>query len=146
MAFKSQLSRISVRFGEHTIGNVTDCDSDGICADPVQDIDVEDKIKHPKYSAAKKINDIALLRLSKSVDLKKNNVGTICLPIDPVNQIDNLEGPFKSKMLIAGFGKVGNTDKGSDVLMKAYVPFLTTQVGKQISGSQCHRRLSTQAP
>lgn len=74
-------SRISVRVGEYDVDSDPDCDR-GVCAPPVQDIDVEEFISHPEFvpecdrsfnhrcekTDKQLLNDIALLRLAKPIE------------------------------------------------------------------------------
>jgi len=88
--------------GEHKISTENDCDADGHCSDPVQDITVARIIKHEKHSANLKINDIALVKLSRPADLSKRNARTICLPTEPNQQLDRITREARLKMTIAG--------------------------------------------
>jgi len=56
---------------------------------------VERKIKHPLFNRRTKENDLGLLKLMRPADLTKNNVRTICLPINPESDIEE----FKKKKL-----------------------------------------------
>lgn len=100
---------MQVRLGEHSLNNTRDCDFDNYCLDPVQDIDIKEKIKHKKYSYNGKLNDIGLLKLVHPADMTKNNVNTVCLPLKPEDQIEwlkkNNEKVLKS-MTITGWGKI----------------------------------------
>uniref|UniRef100_A0A182Y9V8 Peptidase S1 domain-containing protein n=1 Tax=Anopheles stephensi TaxID=30069 RepID=A0A182Y9V8_ANOST len=72
-----------VRLGEFDLGSEIDCDKRGeLCALPPQDIPVERGILHESYSARRKVNDIALLRLAKDASYN-DNVLPICLPVSP---------------------------------------------------------------
>jgi len=116
---------VSVRLGEHKISTVEDCDLNGFCAEPVQDINVAKSFKHEKYDRFKRINDIAVLKLATKADLTRANVKTICLPTTAEQQIDRITETARDKMAIAGWGKIGNNVvEQSDVLMKAFVPFV----------------------
>ncbi|XP_070490271.1 CLIP domain-containing serine protease B9-like isoform X2 [Chironomus tepperi] len=113
----------SVRLGEHTISKETDCDELGACADPVQDIAIEKKIKHPSYKrASAPKNDIAILKLVSPADTTKNNVKTICLPTTEATDIETVKSK-KTTLIITGWGKVGSGNQ-ADVLQKAYVPYV----------------------
>lgn len=95
-------------------------------ADPVQDIDVEKVIKHPNFTKAQKRNDIALVKLQVAAETTRNNIETICLPTSLQNDIEIvlMKNP-KIPLTISGFGRLGNgAREGSDVLQKAYVPFV----------------------
>lgn len=112
-----------VRLGEHSLKNVTDCDFDGNCLDSVQDIDISKYIKHEGYNSLRKVNDIGLVKLAHAVDLTKNNVRTICLPLKYENQLDNQQPQVLRKMTITGWGKTADGSQ-SDILQKAYIPFV----------------------
>lgn len=94
--------RVRVRLGEHDILTDKDCDKENKCLDPVQDIEVEDRIKYPRYDPRKKINDIALLKLKTPVDVTKKIVRTICLPTESENQIGSLDAVALDNLGIAG--------------------------------------------
>lgn len=94
--------RVNVRLGEHDINTEKDCDAQNKCLDPVQDIEIQDRIKHPQYDNRKKINDIALLKLKTAADVSKKNVRTICLPTESDNQIDVLGKDVLENLGIAG--------------------------------------------
>jgi len=59
-------------------------------------------MKHPLFNRRTKENDLALLKLVRPADLNKNNVRTICLP---VNQESDIEEFKKSKMSLIVTGK-----------------------------------------
>lgn len=113
LKYNSIVNRVAVRLGEHRISTETDCISEecvgstsddcfGDCRDPVQDILIEERIRHKDYDKTLKINDIALLRLKSPADTTKNNVRTICLPTLPDNQIKEITDSARRKMLISG--------------------------------------------
>lgn len=103
---------MEVRLGEHNVATEKDCekkdpeddedDEEPFCLDPVQDIPIETKIKHKDFNTRSKINDIALLRLSKAVDFMRNNVRTICLPTLASQQIEMLDLKSRESMFISG--------------------------------------------
>lgn len=97
----------SVRLGEwDTLTNV-DCDdsytNEQVCNEPHVDIPVEEKIVHEGYSSNSKNqhNDIALLRLSRSVEYTEF-IKPICLPIDDEVKRYDLSG---SALDVAGWGR-----------------------------------------
>lgn len=116
-----------VRLGEHYINKDKDCDPHNptSCLDDVQDFEIITKIKHPEYSSILKINDIALLKLNKPANVKKNNVKTICLPIEETNQLKALDKKSRDNMTISGWGITENKFQ-SDTLLKATVSFLNS--------------------
>lgn len=91
----------------------------------VEDVPIESVKYHEHYDPSKKVHDIALIRLSHSVELSKSriNVKTICLPVTESQQIDH---PDVGKMLtVAGWGHTeNNTVATNDVLIQAQVPYL----------------------
>ncbi|XP_070491100.1 serine protease 7-like [Chironomus tepperi] len=114
-----------VRLGEHTISKQTDCDDTDQCADPVQDIMIDSKLKHPQFDRRAKQNDLALLKLMKPADITKNNVKTICLPITPQNNVEEYDKP-NMLLILTGWGKTDGGTK-SDILQKAYVPYIDSE-------------------
>lgn len=102
--------RVVVRLGEHTISKSRDCDDSDQCADPVQDIMIERKIRHKQFNRETKENDLALLKLVKPADTNKNNVKTICLPITPESDIEQF---IKSRN---NFVVTGTKTKGEVIL------------------------------
>lgn len=116
-------SLFQARFGEHDLRTDEDCTEEGVCLPPVQDIEIEKKVKHPAYDARRKTNDIALLKLKTPVDISKNNVNFICLPTEKKNQILNIDESSRSKMTIGGFGVTENGTQ-SDVFRSAKIPYV----------------------
>ncbi|KFB52508.1 AGAP009214-PA-like protein [Anopheles sinensis] len=75
-----------VRLGEFELNRTIDCDlRNEECAPAPQDIPVERDIMHEGYSARRKQNDIALLRLARAATLNEN-VKPICLPVGAASQ------------------------------------------------------------
>ena len=64
-----------MRLGEHTLSTTLDCqfpdrenNQQNICAEPVQDFDIEKVIFHPSYNSPNVFqNDVALMRLSRDI-------------------------------------------------------------------------------
>ncbi|CAH1730241.1 unnamed protein product [Chironomus riparius] len=113
---------VTVRLGEHTISKQEDCDDSDQCADPIQDIKIDKKIKHPYFTRKTKENDIALLKLVRPADLTKNNVRMICLPITHESDIEEFK-KRNDNFVITGWGRTGD-QSSSDILQKAFVPFV----------------------
>lgn len=64
---------VSVRLGEYNTSSEIDCITYGKsggkdCNENPVRVQVEEEIPHPKYDAATKLNDIALLRLAREVN------------------------------------------------------------------------------
>ncbi|XP_034107560.2 serine protease grass-like [Drosophila albomicans] len=94
---------LSVRLGEHYISQERDCRGD-FCAPPVEDIDIERIFVHEKYSRVTRHNDIALVKLSRDVEVKEN-ITPICLPTnyDLQQEVNNM-----AKFHVTGWGKNEN--------------------------------------
>ncbi|XP_053945512.1 serine protease grass-like [Anastrepha ludens] len=115
---------IGVRLGEHDLTEEEDCitvNQRRICAPPVEDIGVEKTIPHPDFNNARKTNDVALVKLARSVQFKKH-IKPICLPIIP----EAAQIPRDRRFFIAGWGGTENS-KTSNILQKALVPFKTRE-------------------
>nr|XP_029716154.1 CLIP domain-containing serine protease 2-like [Aedes albopictus] len=111
----NKISRIiRARLGEHMIGQTIDCNEDEDCAPPVQDIDIQCIIYHPRASRFRMKNDIALVRLEKRVDFK-DHIQPICLPTKPI--LRKMELP---RYIITGWGSTEEEDE-SPVLLKGFI-------------------------
>lgn len=124
-------SRASVRLGEHKISTNPDCNTDeSICKSYYEEFDVENFTIHESYSDQLKVHDIALIRLSTTVTLKKQkkNVNTVCLPTEESH--DFTKGKDIKNFTIAGWGSTGNGTTKSDVLMYAAVPYIPEDICK----------------
>lgn len=110
-----------VRLGETDLSQRIDCnrfpDGSKECADPPQDIPVEKFIRH-RYSASRKKNDIALVRLQWAAQLN-DNVRPICLPLPEVSK-----SKLPSKMTVSGWGYTENTEDISNQLRYAHIPIV----------------------
>ncbi|CAH0728251.1 unnamed protein product, partial [Brenthis ino] len=84
-----------------------------------QELQVEKPIVHEKYSKDHYlINDIALLRVNKSIDFSFRNVKPICLPVWKEIRNINLNGKAS---VVAGWGLMDD-GKRSDILQKVTIP------------------------
>ena len=63
----------------------------------MQERNIVDKIKHPKYDSAMKYHDIALLKLDQPLDLGPL-VRPVCLDVN--------ENPMEKTAIASGFGKI----------------------------------------
>ncbi|XP_039449365.1 serine protease grass-like [Culex pipiens pallens] len=121
---------VAVRIGRTTLTSPEDC-SDEDCNDggyaPVQVIPVE-HIRHPLYSARRRLNDIALLRLASPAKLGKN-VKPICLPNGTPEQDIPPEG--LGLLIVSGWGL---TERGNsfDMLRYATLPHVPLQECTQL--------------
>lgn len=122
--------RVAVRVGEFDFTKEVDCED---CSSAVE-IKIEKFIVHPEFisSAAYKGNDIALLRLSEAVQISKSvrNIGTICLPLEKLNQLDT---STNINMTVMGFGRT-ELENFSNVLLKTEVPFVSNKECNKIYG------------
>lgn len=100
---------VSVRLGEHEIGN----DEDG--AIPL-DLSVESVQIHAEYNARTYDNDIAILKLNESVAFSKA-IRPICLPSFKVE-----EGQFTDKQpFVAGWGAIKFRGPTSQKLLEIWL-------------------------
>ncbi|CAG4931378.1 unnamed protein product [Parnassius apollo] len=119
-----------VRVGEYDISSRVDCVGEGetrVCETRHQDRYVAEIITHNEYKAAPKVmNDIALLRLSRPVNLTYKNSGTICLPVMKSLREMNLDG---ERATVAGWGFTENYQR-SNVLLKVELPVYSPKTCK----------------
>lgn len=66
----------AIRLGEYDLQTNPDCDPDNAfeCNPPVQDIEVEQLIPHPKYNNPRYSNDIGLVRLAREPDMTEGEL------------------------------------------------------------------------
>ncbi|XP_065079919.1 kallikrein-8-like [Ochlerotatus camptorhynchus] len=110
-----------VRVGETDLSKPIDCNyaqGEVDCADPFQDIKVARFIRHQKYSASKRKNDIALIKLEHPAKLN-DNVQPICLPLPEM-----LPKKFPPKMMVSGWGFTEDRNEISNQLRFANVPII----------------------
>lgn len=58
--------RTKVRLGEYDLSKEEDCE-DNVCANTVQEIDVEEEVCHLQYNSTLQENDICLIRLAEPI-------------------------------------------------------------------------------
>lgn len=118
----SLLSRVAVRLGEHKLSTNPDCES--FCNPDYEEFAVESFKIHECYRSQEKVHDIALIKLSQKVSLKKTkrNVKTVCLPTEGSHDITLADG--QQFGWIAGWGSTGNATTKSDVLKYATTPLI----------------------
>lgn len=95
----------------------------------VEDILIESIKVHESYDATRKLNDIALLRLSLTVEFskKRKNVRPICLPVTRFQQVDDPQ--IDKTLTVAGWGHTeNNTESTNDVLLQALVPYISNDL------------------
>jgi Trypsin len=98
----------------------TDPDCDG-CPEAI-DYEIKEITVHPKYE--KSSHDLALIRLSKVVDIEKSKyVTTICLPLKKENFLVTSPTPTFSVM---GFGRMENKTR-STVMLQTRVPYVSPE-------------------
>ncbi|KAI4467773.1 hypothetical protein MML48_2g00022017 [Holotrichia oblita] len=133
---KSQV--VGVRLGEHNFETDPDCavGADGMryCAPPYQDFEVtlDDTIVHSRYNRKTFINDIALIRLRRPLNLT-DAIAPICLPITIDEKLNNPADTYT----VIGWGTTTNSET-SKILMKADVPvrFIKKCTGITLSAKQ----------
>jgi len=96
--------------------------------------EVDKVIVHEQYTRKPLVNDIALLKLQDPVDFNKHpNIRPICLPS---NSRENYAG---SRAIVAGWGKTGEKEGNSDVLLEANVTVISDKECRRIySGNNIH--------
>lgn len=97
--------RVTIRLGEYDISTTTDCIKSD-CADPVQNIGLEEKIPHPDFNDKNpnKTNDIGLVRLSEDVTYS-DFVKPICLP----STLGARRSAPETSLQVAGWGRTLNS-------------------------------------
>ncbi|CAF0794334.1 unnamed protein product [Adineta steineri] len=80
-------------------------------------------IMHPQYNTNTKINDIALVELSQSIDLMDKSVGFICLPMATL-RYPKAFPPDRADAVAIGWGRVREDSFGraSNVLLQVELP------------------------
>ncbi|KAK5645625.1 hypothetical protein RI129_004089 [Pyrocoelia pectoralis] len=119
---------VGVRLGEYNTKKAEDCVESGSleeCADPVQDIPIESKIKHPQYNRRYGFNDIALIKLVREA-IFTDFVRPICLPTS-----DRQLAKVGEIMQFSGFGKL--TPNGMYTNVKKKI------LGVLLSNEQCRK-------
>ncbi|KAK5645624.1 hypothetical protein RI129_004088 [Pyrocoelia pectoralis] len=121
-------SVVAVRFGEYNIKHDVDCvkfSEIDECSNPVEDVGIEKKIKHPKYNRRLGIHDIALLMLNRMV----HYIRPICLP-----DAQTKFAQIGDVMTLTGFGRV-DTYKDYAIIKKKIT-------SKLITNEQCANEFS----
>lgn len=109
------------RVGETDLSTAVDCfdfAGEKDCADPPQDIPVALVITHPSYDFRTKKNDIALIKLTKPVQLN-DNVQPICLPLPEL-----LPTKLPVRMMAPGWGHTEKRNETSRQLRYTSLPIV----------------------
>lgn len=140
-----------MRVGETDLSKEIDCntsDDAEDCAEPYQDIPVDKFIKHEQYSASRKNNDIALIKLAKparlnfskySIQYSQLNVSSFCLfhysDVQPICLPfpELLRSTIPGNMIVSGWGVTEDRKNKSSKLRYALVPI--------VEPDQCRRSL-----
>nr|XP_034834241.1 CLIP domain-containing serine protease 14D-like [Maniola hyperantus] len=113
---------IGIRIGDIDLDKDIDCQGDFqnmFCESATQNIGVEEVIIHEVFvQNASKDTDIALLRLSESVNFTYKNAGPICLPVSSELRDARLAG---KNATVAGWGAT-EYDSSSRILLKIEIP------------------------
>merc|ERR1719153_310880 len=116
---RGSADEIVVELGQHDLSS------------PAMNPKVEKPIVHEEYDKIRVINDIALLKLQDPVDFNKHpNIRPICLPS---NSRENYAG---SRAIVAGWGKTGEKEDDSEVLLEANVTVLSDTDCRRIYGDR----------
>lgn len=116
--------------GEHSISKDPDCvEASGVsyCNPKHEDILVEKFTPHDDYNLDTRQHDIALIRLSRSVELSRLNfnIKTVCLPVNKSQEIEHFDDS-SAKLSTTGWGRSGD-GKRSDALKYAEISYLTNE-------------------
>lgn len=102
---------VFVRLGEWNNSSPIDCSEEGVCADPVVDIDIAEIFEHEKYvrerrDGFQRINDIAVIRLSRKVTFT-DYIRPICIPTGDLedSHFDGIE------LIATGWGRTSADGK-----------------------------------
>ncbi|XP_019880096.1 phenoloxidase-activating factor 1 [Aethina tumida] len=108
-----------VRVGDHNVNTDRDCETIRnvtTCAPPFQDFRVEKIIPHQMYNPNVNLNyDIGLLRLAGRIDLNKENMRPVCLPLGSSRTYDFVNN--NNKGVVTGWGAT-TTNRNSPELLK----------------------------
>lgn len=103
----------TVKLGDYNVKTDKDCVDHHLyeteCSDPVEQFLVEEKILHPFFNKMTKENDVALLRLSKSV-IFSDYIRPICLP-----KKNSSELKVGEKLSTSGWGLLGTHLEQTDL-------------------------------
>ncbi|XP_076268845.1 phenoloxidase-activating factor 3-like isoform X2 [Rhynchophorus ferrugineus] len=119
---KKQL--VTVRVGEHSIKNSTDCEIQPNkklkCNPPVQDLRVEEIIPHPYFNKTTLTNDIGLIRVS-NINLNLESTRPVCLPIT-----EDRKNVALNRVIVTGWGVTNPESRvSSDILQKIRLPVVS---------------------
>ncbi|CAF1121490.1 unnamed protein product [Rotaria sordida] len=80
-------------------------------------------IIHPQYDTNTKVNDIALIELSRSIDLTDKTIGFICLPMATL-RYPKLFPSDRADAIAIGWGRIreGSFGRASNVLLQVELP------------------------
>jgi hypothetical protein len=92
----------------------------------IKDVGVKKVIIHEDFNALTLINDIAPIELNETL-VETDTIGTICLPINETQIIDNLSEDQRI-LTIAGWGRTESSTTGSDVLVKGLLKYVPNDV------------------
>ncbi|XP_047474989.1 CLIP domain-containing serine protease 14D-like isoform X2 [Penaeus chinensis] len=125
------LSLLGVRLGELNLPTNPDCHL-SLC-NSVVDVGVEQILVHPEYNRdCLACHDLALVRLSRTIENLLPQIYPICLPLDPEGDFgDSIDALQNSRDLglIAGWGSISGDPFNAQlptVLQKALVPLMRT--------------------
>ncbi|XP_072389748.1 venom protease-like [Diabrotica undecimpunctata] len=108
---------VQVRFGEHDLNTELDCKrvhSTYICSDEPVDVPVLTYFIHGQYDTLTLKNDIALVKLAKSVTFT-DYIQPICLPFERNLEHRDLTG---QKLTISGWGKTDSRKLGGSPVLQ----------------------------
>uniref|UniRef100_T1JFG3 Peptidase S1 domain-containing protein n=1 Tax=Strigamia maritima TaxID=126957 RepID=T1JFG3_STRMM len=107
------VSQIRVRLGEYDFASVSE-------PLPFVERSVQRKIVHPKYNFYTYDNDLALVLLERSLDIKQPHISPICLP-------PNDELLIGKKATVTGWGRLSEGGVLPTILQEVVVPIVSNE-------------------
>ncbi|GAB6030759.1 hypothetical protein CHUAL_007608 [Chamberlinius hualienensis] len=109
-----KVNQLRVRAGEHDFSSMKE-------PYPHTERNVQRRILHPKYNSRTYENDLALLRLSRSLT-DQPNIAPICLP--DFNDDDNVDLLDNQMATLTGWGRLSEGGKLPTILQQVNVPII----------------------
>lgn len=104
------------RIGEWNLKSEEDCSDPNICADKPVDLDVESYVVHEGYDPKNIHNDVALIKLARSVNFTEF-ISPVCLPLTEELQNQAIEG---NELTIIGWRTTVRGQEVQDVYGSRY--------------------------
>lgn len=118
-----QLVLVSVRLGDHNIKTENDCVEHPQFKEcnTMEEFGVEEKIPHADYSRKSAINDIALIRLNRTV-YYTDYIRPICLPISTIQSAKP-----DDTLVTSGWGERKENTKPAEIKKRIFTTLITNE-------------------